>query len=191
MTSATSSSTPGGAPIGSGSGGPPRPIVTTTTSRSRASSRARCAETAVLPTRLPVPITAIEGSSNSRRPAGRSGSRLRCTRARPRARARPSRSGRPAEHRLVREIDDDLGAAEARRRAALRSSSPLAELLASPDQDRARPIRTAARRSARRTTSGACSPSISAIALTALGGHLVLDPRPCTSRIRASRGRTG
>ena len=48
----------------SGSGGPPRPIATTTTRRSAASSRATWPVTAVLPTRLPVPTTAIDGSSN-------------------------------------------------------------------------------------------------------------------------------
>ena len=57
---ASSCSTPTGASDGatsSGSAGPPRPIATTTTSRPAAcSSRAACAETAVLPTRLPVPI---------------------------------------------------------------------------------------------------------------------------------------
>ena len=52
---ARSSSTPGGASISSGSGGPPRPIATTTTSRSRASERATCPVTAVFPTRLPGP----------------------------------------------------------------------------------------------------------------------------------------
>jgi len=62
--SATRAATSGGDSISSGSGGPPRPIVTTTTSRVRERSPARCAETAVLPTRLPVPITATAGRSN-------------------------------------------------------------------------------------------------------------------------------
>src|SRR5579884_1922835 len=61
--SATRSSTVGGVSTSSGSGGPPRPIATTTTRRSRASSRARCAVTAVFPTRFPVPITEIDGRS--------------------------------------------------------------------------------------------------------------------------------
>src|SRR3954468_20226393 len=54
----------GGASTTCGSGGPPRPIDTTTTSRSRASSRATWPVTAVFPTRLPVPITARDGSGN-------------------------------------------------------------------------------------------------------------------------------
>ena len=54
---------PGGLATSSGVGGPPRPIVTTTTSCVRESRRARCAESAVFPTRLPVPITAIAGTS--------------------------------------------------------------------------------------------------------------------------------
>ena len=62
--SATRSSTDGGRSITSGSAGPPRPIATATTVRSRESSRATCALTAVFPTRLPVPITATEGSGN-------------------------------------------------------------------------------------------------------------------------------
>ena len=62
--SATSSASFGGVSISSGSAGPPRPIATTTTRRSRASNRATWPVTAVFPTRLPVPITAIDGSSN-------------------------------------------------------------------------------------------------------------------------------
>ena len=49
----------------SGSGGPPRPIATTTVRRVAARRRAMCPVTAVLPTRLPVPITPSVGTSTS------------------------------------------------------------------------------------------------------------------------------
>ena len=70
--------------------------------------------TAVFPTRLPVPITAIDGSSNgssTRRVEAEVGADVReAGGERPRRPAKPL--GR-AEHRLVGEVDDDLGRAEA------------------------------------------------------------------------------
>ena len=90
----------------SGSAGPPRPIATTTTRRSRASSRATCPVTAVLPTRLPDPITAIDGRSNAleRR---RIEAEVRADVRSPSASARDAQSdplARP-EHRLVGQVD--------------------------------------------------------------------------------------
>ena len=70
--SSTSDSTVGATVTTSGSAGPPLPIATTTTRRSAASSRARCPVTAVLPTRFPVPTTAIDGSSNASSSGGSS-----------------------------------------------------------------------------------------------------------------------
>ena len=72
-------------------------------------SRARWPVTAVLPTRFPVPTTAIDGSSNG---SSSGGSRRKSAPAygMPR-REDPAREREPLdgpEHRLVREIDDDL-----------------------------------------------------------------------------------
>ena len=95
----------------SGSGGPPRPIATTTTRLSRASRRARWPVTAVLPTRFPVPTTAIDGSGNASSTGGSSRKSAPtygtpwCEHA---AGEREPRDR--AEHRLVREIDDDVRA---------------------------------------------------------------------------------
>ena len=70
--------------------------------------------TAVFPTRLPVPITAIDGSSNGSN-AGGSKRKSAPTYGQP-GRERPRRPAKAlgrAEHRLVGEVDDDLGGAEA------------------------------------------------------------------------------
>ena len=93
----------------SGSGGPPRPIATTTTLRSRAYNRAACAVIAVFPTRLPVPMIPIEGSGK-RLEHGRVEAKVRADVREPggeHAARKPEALLRP-EHRLVREIDDEL-----------------------------------------------------------------------------------
>src|SRR3972149_4241115 len=54
----------GGTPRPGGRPAPPRPIPPATPFRSRDRSRAACPATAVLPTRLPVPPIAREGSAN-------------------------------------------------------------------------------------------------------------------------------
>ena len=115
-------------------------MATTTTSCSRASSRARCAVTAVFPTRLPVPITAIDGSSNGANDGGskRKSAPTYGDAGGERTRDPAEALGR-AEHRLVREVDHDLGVAEAvdERHADV---EPAAQLLGSADEDRAHPL---------------------------------------------------
>ena len=93
----------------SGSGGPPLPIATTTTFRSRANSRAACAVIAVFPTRLPVPMIPIEGSGNGSSSGG-SKRKSAPTYGNPGGEhaARQPEALLRAEHRLVREIDDEL-----------------------------------------------------------------------------------
>ena len=108
-TASRRSSSVGAASITSGSAGPPRPIATTTTSRSRASRRARWPVTAVFPTRLPVPITASDGSANGSN-AGGSKRKSAPTYGTPAASALDA-SAKPlarAEHRLVGQVDDDV-----------------------------------------------------------------------------------
>ena len=64
-TIASRSSRPRPASASRGSAGPPRPMQTITGSAPRSrSSAAQCPATAVLPVRLPVPITASFGPSN-------------------------------------------------------------------------------------------------------------------------------
>ena len=109
--------------------------------------------TAVLPTRLPVPITASDGSSNGWKAAGRSGSRRRRTAARARGRATRTQPPLRRQDRRVRKVDDDLGVAEAPRRSARRSPAA-AQLLGPADRASRRRTRTGARASASRTTSG-------------------------------------
>ena len=121
--SATSSSTVGGASTSSGSAGRPGPSRRRRTSRSRASRRARCAghrglADALARSRSPRSTGSSNGSS-----CGGSKRKSAPTYGSPAASARDAqrkRSARP-EHRLVGEVDDDLGAVEARRRAARRS----------------------------------------------------------------------
>ena len=122
-------------------GGPPRPIATTTTLRSRAKSRARCAVTAVFPTRLPVPITEIDGSSNGSS-CGGSNRKSAPTYESPAASARDAQSNRSTgpEHRLVRQVDDDLGGAEAVDERDAVVGAALAQLLGAADEDRPLPL---------------------------------------------------
>ena len=122
----------------------------------------------------------------------------------PAASARDAQRNRSAgaEHRLVGEVDDDLGVAEARRRAARRSRLVAAQLLGAADEDRADPVVRQLERAPRGRPRGACSPSISATAFSAVrssSGH-ASRPWAVTSRsIRAGvllvlerrRGRTG
>ena len=135
----------------SGSGGPPRPIATTTTSWSRASSRARCAGDRRLP-------DALAASRSPRSSGGRSNAAYRGGSKRKSAptygepgRERARRPAQPlgrAEHRLVGEVDHDLGVAEVRRAAARRSRARRAASRCRRRGSR-RPTRTAARRAPR------------------------------------------
>ena len=135
--SAISSSIVGGVATSSGSAGPPRPIATTTTLRSRASSRATWPVTAVFPTRLPVPITAIDGSverMERRRVEAEVGADVRQPEREEARRERKPQLRR--QHRLVGEVDDDLGVARLLddRHAVVRRA---AQLLGAADQDHA------------------------------------------------------
>ena len=101
-----------------GLGGPPAPHGDDDDARSSASSRAMCPVTAVLPTRLPVPTTAIEGSSKGANAGGSSRKSAptygNAVSEDPACEREPL--DRP-EHRLVGEIDDDLGPVPLDRRA--------------------------------------------------------------------------
>ena len=129
--------------------------------RGRAAARA-WPVTAVLPTRFPVPITAIERQLErleARRVEAEVGADVRQP-GRERAR-RPAEALGRAEHGLVREVDDDLGVRRSPRRAARRSrrrraasrcrrpGSRRRTRTAARRARRARPARSARRRSAR------------------------------------------
>ena len=164
-----------------GSGGPPRPIETTTgsTPRSR-SSVARCPATAVLPVRLPVPITRqhrdagldpLAGGGERRRPGATyssprssataaSASRLSIVstgspeRSKTASASHRRQLGRPREPRRAH---SDAAGRPTRRRATF-SSPPT-------NSTPAISCSVARRSSASRTTAGWCSPSMSAITL--------------------------
>ena len=158
--SSTSDSTVGATVTTSGSAGPPLPIATTTTRRSAASSRARCPVTAVLPTRFPVPTTAIDGQLE----------RLQLGRIEPEVRpdvrdsegehaARQREPRDRTEHGLVGEVDDDVGCVLRDRGLDVgneRDTVVLAARAASPARRRRPPRRTRTRSSASasRTTGG-------------------------------------
>ena len=96
--------------------------------------------TAVFPTRLPVPITAIDGQLE-RLEVGRIEAKVGADVRQPGC-ERPRRPAEPlgrAEHGLVGEVDDELGAAEVvdERHAVVRA---VAQLLGAADEDRADPV---------------------------------------------------
>ena len=120
--------------------GPPRPIATTITERSRWSSRARWPVTAVFPTRLPVPITAIDGSANASS-CGGSKRKSAPTYGRPAASARETqrnRSAGPSTGSSDRSTTTSAPAKPVDQRHAV--VGRLAQLLGAADEDHPDPV---------------------------------------------------